>query len=282
MRGRSTSPIHYSDNERTRSQSPADSFYHSDSSARASSPDGAESPASHNTRMSSYPKPWESKSSMQFRIAQEPRHTSSRSRARYKYTPLLDNEVRLLRISPGPFGSRPFLCSLKIVPLDKLVTDVHEFQALSYAWGKDVPTHEVFLNDLPRSGNDDSPGTGSMRYRKHLIRENLYKALDRIRLTDDYLWLWVDDLCIEQKNQSEKSQQIPKMPDIYSSAWNVIAWLGDGYPSSRGVSLVPDILNLRSLDIDLRGELGDQDMLRLRAWVAFGRILQRPCSGGDG
>jgi hypothetical protein len=161
--------------------------------------------------------------------------------------------------------------------MKKIITVVHEFQALSYAWGNDPPWYEVLLDDLPRSGNEPIT-TGVKQFQTYAIRRNLYQALRHIRLTDDYLWLWVDALCIDQTNIHEKSQQIPKLPSIYFNAWNVIAWLGDGESLPGGVekavSLVPDILNLKTLDIDLRGDTLDEDVLR--SWASFGSLLQQP------
>jgi len=267
-RGRSISPDPFSDDEDEGPLSPPGRFYHSPSPARAASPIRRGSPAYHDTQVSSY-----------VEQSSDPIHATIHVQAQYQYTRLLDNEIRLLRISPGSFYST-LLCSLKIIPLDKLVTDVHEFQALSYAWGDDTPTYEVFLSDLPRSGDDDSSATKLTEYRKFLIRENLYNALQRIRLTEDHLWLWVDCLCIEQSNEEEKSQQIPKMPHIYASAWNVIAWLGDDYGGAdieAAVRLIPDILNLNTLDRHLFGEVANEeyDLFCLRL-AAFSRILERP------
>jgi hypothetical protein len=195
---------------------------------------------------------------------------------RYQYSSLSNNDIRLLRINPGPFESY-LCCLLWVVSLDQITTMVHDFQALSYAWGDDRPDHVVFLDDLPGSGNDGST-VNPKGFRSHFIRRNLYQALKHIRLTDDYIWIWVDALCIEQTNKSEKSQQIPKMPDIYSSAWNVIAWLGDDHclegDVEAALDLIPDILNLRTLDSVLQGDAASEEMLY--SWTAFGHLLQRP------
>jgi len=186
----------------------------------------------------------------------------------YQYTSLMENEVRLLRIDPGSFES-PLVCYLRVIHMERIITVVHEFQALSYAWGDDTPSHEIFLCNLPTASNILQP---------YPIRRNLYQALKHIRLIDDHLWIWVDALCIDQANKHEKTQQIPKMLDIYSCAWNVIAWLGDDESlqgsAEEAVSLVPDILNLKTLDIDLRGETLDENVLR--SWAAFGHLLQQP------
>jgi hypothetical protein len=194
----------------------------------------------------------------------------------YEYTPLSSSDIRLLRISPGPFDSALY-CSLKVVSLDQVTTTVRDFQALSYAWGSDRPDHVVFLGDLPRSGDDEST-IQPREFRSYFVRKSLHQALRHIRLTDDYMWVWVDALCIEQTNKSEKSQQIPNMPDIYSSAWNVIAWLGDDthleFDIEAALGLIPDILNLRTLDLVLEGDGASEQMFH--SWIAFGRLLQRP------
>jgi hypothetical protein len=41
---------------------------------------------------------------------------------------------------------------------------------------------------------------------------------------------WIDAICINQTNIDEKSLQIPMMGDIFSTAMQVIAWLGENTP----------------------------------------------------
>lgn len=45
------------------------------------------------------------------------------------------------------------------------------------------------------------------------------------KLEDFYLW--VDALCLNQKDLEEKSRQIPRMENIYNSAERVYGWLGE-------------------------------------------------------
>jgi hypothetical protein len=91
---------------------------------------------------------------------------------RYQYIPLTNNDIRLLRISLGLFES-DMCCSLKAISLDKITTTIHDFQALSYAWGDDRPDHAVYLGDLPKSGGDGST-VNPKELRSHSIRRNLY------------------------------------------------------------------------------------------------------------
>ncbi|KAJ4363016.1 hypothetical protein N0V83_010134 [Neocucurbitaria cava] len=165
--------------------------------------------------------------------------------------------------------------------LEKVKESTLDFQALSYAWGDDEPSYGLLLSDISRS-NEGRPGKDTiegtiypMDYRFFSVRSNLYQALKRIRRSESCSWIWVDALCIDQTNESETSQQIPMMPDIYYNAWNVIAWLGEEEDGMKeGVDMVPNILNLRILDYALRGEVLDEDILR--SWGPFAKLLRRP------
>ncbi len=59
------------------------------------------------------------------------------------------------------------------------------------------------------------------------ITTNLYAALSRLRCTETVRTLWIDAICINQKDIAEKSFQIELMRDIYSSAEEVSMWLGE-------------------------------------------------------
>ena len=58
------------------------------------------------------------------------------------------------------------------------------------------------------------------------IKRNLYEALLRLRKPDITLRIWVDTLCINQKDKPEKRQQIQLMRRIYQQSESCFAWLG--------------------------------------------------------
>ncbi|KAK0668877.1 HET-domain-containing protein [Cercophora samala] len=85
------------------------------------------------------------------------------------------------------------------------------YTALSYTWGP-----AVF--DMPITVDG---------YEK-LITKSLYGALQHLRQPGHSVVLWIDQICIDQKNNDEKAQQIPLMSIIYTRAVNTIVWLGEG------------------------------------------------------
>jgi hypothetical protein len=58
------------------------------------------------------------------------------------------------------------------------------------------------------------------------INSNLEQALYHVRKDDKVRKLWVDMICINQADVQEKSQEIPKMRDIYRRADRVLIWVG--------------------------------------------------------
>jgi len=64
------------------------------------------------------------------------------------------------------------------------------------------------------------------------VTSNLLAALFHLR--DDFVEriLWIDALCINQKDDVEKGQQVQSMVKIYAQASRVIVWLGEAAVNS--------------------------------------------------
>lgn len=112
------------------------------------------------------------------------------------------HQVRLLRFSP----SSPLKIECTMYTMD--LESVPLYWALSYTWGPPEPTMEIMVNGKP------------MR-----IRENLYQFLSTWRNTLDRD-LWIDQICIDQRNDHEKNHQVNMMSQIFTAASNVLIWLG--------------------------------------------------------
>ncbi|KAH7417868.1 heterokaryon incompatibility protein-domain-containing protein [Cadophora sp. MPI-SDFR-AT-0126] len=121
--------------------------------------------------------------------------------------------IRVLHLQPYlPADSDQRLkCELRAVHLSSNPT----YSAVSYTWGKPDLIEDLWVGDA-------------------LIRitRNLHELLAKFRRADKELVLWIDAVCINQSDKKEKATQIPLMSKIYSSANDVLIWLGEGSPES--------------------------------------------------
>lgn len=176
----------------------------------------------------------------------------------YKYTPLPPgtDQIRLLTLLPASDENEEISVSLQNIETKEAE---RQYETLSYVWGSQdnpetisVATQERrhSLTDWWRkrrwrkskgSPTDTSPGAGSKEDDTSLpehngapfpVTKNLAVALRHLRLRDAPRTLWIDAICIDQKNIPEKSEQVAKMARIYSSSKRVVIWLGPASPDS--------------------------------------------------
>jgi hypothetical protein len=116
--------------------------------------------------------------------------------------------VRFLRLLPATCYAADIEVEVLLGSLDGPV----EFEALSYTWGSPEDLVTISVQARPRH-----------------VTQNLAAALRRLRLPDAGRLLWVDALCINQADESEKSLQVAQMRQVYTSERNkqVVVWLGD-------------------------------------------------------
>ena len=143
-------------------------------------------------------------------------HDSSNSIHRvyklYQDLPLSEDglQVRLLQLLPGT-GDDPVRCKLVV----RRVTAFSKYEALSYTWGGVETAETMTVNGLP-----------------HNITTNLWAALWYLRHKSRRRRLWVDAVCIDQTNLSERASQVMEMGQIYRNAERVLLWLGPGDPDT--------------------------------------------------
>ena len=113
-----------------------------------------------------------------------------------------------------------------------------DYVALSYAWGNrsSTSTRGIIVNG------------------EHMqITENLECFLREWQSSWECcrgLKLWVDSLCIDQKNLEERSMGVRRMGIIYARAWRVSAWLGPSHADSdHGVDFIVT-LSIRSYTLE--------------------------------
>lgn len=97
-------------------------------------------------------------------------------------------------------------CSIRIVSLD----GNEEYEALSYVWGDSAAQEEIDV-----SGQIVS------------VTQNLHAAMKRLRHPVRGRTIWIDQLCIDQSDNLERSSQVAMMRDIYRRCSCCIIWLGE-------------------------------------------------------
>jgi len=126
----------------------------------------------------------------------------------FEHNPLDHSQpsIRLLKISPTLSAEGLIQCSISHTTIDHA-----PYRCLSYAWGEPEPKQLVLID-------------GKYFY----VQPNLFEFLkviraDTARTANKY---WIDAICIDQNNTSERNHQVTQMGNIYSKAETVIAWLG--------------------------------------------------------
>ena len=208
--------------------------------------------------------------------------------AMYKYKALSSpRSVRMLRLDEVKGGFRsPIFCTLEEVDLDELHL---QFLALSYVLGNPGKLASIFVEGKTLE-----------------VGENLRNALLRLRTNTLFccnltcpcycetpgpppplgyqftspLRLWIDAICINQKDKIEKAEQVGLMKDVYRKASRVIVWLGeDSEHTVPGFRMLHGISSLYDLDEaevkDLVSCLVLDDHFR-SYWIALGNLLLRP------
>ncbi|KAJ9613208.1 hypothetical protein H2200_003149 [Cladophialophora chaetospira] len=147
-------------------------------------------------------------------------------------TQLQPGQVRLIYFKhskrPRKWPSKSTIdCSRHIFSLD----NAPRFRALSYTCGPPYLEQRIEDGVLTLEEPTELLAESKCRVRcdgRHvLVYSNLHDALLQLRhnLRRD-LWLWVDCLCIQQQDQEERASQVKQMHMIYTSADEVLVWLG--------------------------------------------------------
>ena len=88
--------------------------------------------------------------------------------------------------------------------------DQPAYNALSYCWGEKEATCKILLTQTP-----------------FCVRPNLFAYLQLMRTESNHKWTFIDAICINQDDIKEKPSQVSLMGEVYSSAQEVTAWMGE-------------------------------------------------------
>ncbi|RYP18164.1 hypothetical protein DL765_004090 [Monosporascus sp. GIB2] len=127
----------------------------------------------------------------------------------YQKLPERGSAIRLMRLLPGN-DLDEIRCSLETSSLDV------GYEALSYCWGKQEPLTPILCDG-----------------KRLEVTHNLKLALNGLRLPDRERTLWVDAVCINQKDNAEREQQVMMMGKIYGRARRTVVYLGEASFAGR-------------------------------------------------
>lgn len=132
-----------------------------------------------------------------------PENATSQTLAESVYYPPLSDytkQIRLCQIMPVSSNDGPVL----MIGPHELDCATGRYIALSYACGGDTPKLPIRVN-------------GSVFY----VRRNLHTQLCRLRSVTCERRVWIDAICIDQLNESEKKAQVSMMDRIFTGAEEV-------------------------------------------------------------
>ncbi|QDS68084.1 hypothetical protein FKW77_010001 [Venturia effusa] len=178
----------------------------------------------------------------------------------FEYAPIASEgqTIRLLKLIAGIPRNPKIDCELVETSLD---SPKHiKYEALSWCWG--VSQEEDYIRIRGKRGKAHAKKA----------KPDLVKALLALRHEKWDRYLWIDAVCINQKDMDEKNQQVEMMAEIYGKAKRVCVWLGQPDPSSQiAIRFIRDeVLKLQDFD-----DLCDKESNSPK-WKALLDLMQRP------
>ncbi|KAK4499549.1 hypothetical protein PRZ48_010065 [Zasmidium cellare] len=130
---------------------------------------------------------------------------------RYHYEPL-DSEhqqIRILKVhATSSCPTTTVHCTLS--PVSLLDDPTPEYHTVSYRWGDPRDREYIIVNDAILD-----------------VSRRAERLLRRFRREDEDVTLWIDAICINQQDDSERAQQVAMMGEIYSTSLHGYIWLGN-------------------------------------------------------
>jgi len=172
----------------------------------------------------------------------------------FNYLPIRQRtQLRLLSIHAGDFN-QPVQCDI----FTRNVADA-DYEAISYTWsdesGDKSKCKSIILDSAPFS-----------------VTRNCEMALKRVRKRLSRRCIWIDAVCINQKNLDERGHQVQLMPQIYSRAKVVLIYIGESANNSS--SILQTISNGHGTDLDLPTARDALDHLLSRKYFSRVWVLQ--------
>ncbi|KAI1377809.1 HET-domain-containing protein [Hypoxylon crocopeplum] len=179
----------------------------------------------------------------------------------FVYNPLQEGEIRLLRLQWAGYKHNDSRATSRVASETTIedredmiecemtnhrLSSSPRYIALSYTWGRDSASRRIKLNGKDilvrhnlysffrqllchaNSRSDINAGTSTFATIDNDTESKLspFPASDGVvELRTETYW-WVDALCIDQNNISERNAQVTQMRRIFSQAHFIVIWLG--------------------------------------------------------
>ncbi|KAH8200161.1 hypothetical protein TruAng_005673 [Truncatella angustata] len=178
----------------------------------------------------------------------------------YKYQRIYEpNTTRRLVLEPG-IDREPLRGHLRTFA----ISEAEHYSALSYVWGAPDFSETILLEG-----------------KRLAITPSLATALKHFRLPTARRLLWVDQICINQKDIFERNKQVQLMHAIFREATRVLVWLGpdeEAY-ASKAFQLCQSISSIveDGLLYTLCKKAGAEfNWIPKKHWKALRELTQRP------
>jgi hypothetical protein len=134
-------------------------------------------------------------------------------------------------------------------PPENLYPDFQpRYEALSYTWGSMENPETVFMETSLCASLENGAIPATLQ-----VGQNLASALRHLRYSHRSRKLWIDALCINQSDDTERGEQVKRMACIYKLANRVVVWLG---PEANNSKLALSTLQYLGAQVEVtRGNL---------------------------
>ena len=154
-------------------------------------------------------------------------------------------EIRILHVDKTTDPKGRVQSQLKHLPLTQ--SQYPEYEAISWCWGKATKRKEIVLNGVVT-----------------VVPENAEQLLRHLCIKQGHTRVWLDAVCINQADNTEKGHQVAIMKDIYSKAERVLIWLGDDDGRTK-----PALISLYDILEQCKETTARAARVDLRKWEAY-------------
>lgn len=160
-------------------------------------------------------------------------------------------EIRLVTIKKGS-GPDKIQCTLTHVSLE----DPPPYEALSYVWGSQEERSEISLQ-----GCDFS------------VTRNLGIALTSLRFANEDRAMWIDAICVNQDDTTERSAQVQLMRNVYQGAEQVVSWINNESVNIGETIWIFNEAKNHEYSSEWARDLFTNDLSSRRKFIQFGYLV---------